>query len=157
MVSSIVVAEGKKSKKGKEEKIFDNKVRVSNGGGVRYRWVFLAKCHVQLKGVIDQGSRAQREGEVGGFGCIFCCAEGVARGWVGAANGAGSVKSGSSGGGDGKAAPVFGNVTSFMEHLEIHRKEEGWPSAEMLGRMKCVVGRKAGSDEEWDVNLVPVQ
>jgi hypothetical protein len=29
----------KKRKKGKEEKILDHKVRVSIGGGVRYRWV----------------------------------------------------------------------------------------------------------------------
>ena len=36
----VNVAEGKK-KKGKEEKIFDPKVRVSIGGGVRYRWVRL--------------------------------------------------------------------------------------------------------------------
>ncbi len=34
-----VADEGKKKKKGKEEKIFDPKVRVSIGGGVRYRWV----------------------------------------------------------------------------------------------------------------------
>ena len=145
----------KKKKKGKEEKVFDGKVRVSNGGGVRYKWVFLAKCHVPLKGqVVDLGSHRQREGEVGGFGCVFCCAEGQARGWSGGRDG--SVKSGSSGG-DGKGAPVFGNVETFLEHLEMHRREEGWPGAEMLGRMRCVVGRVAGGGEDWEVNFVPVE
>ena len=150
----------KKQKKGKEEKIFDAKVRVSNGGGVRYKWVFLAKCHVDLKGRVDIGSHRQREGEVGGFGCVFCCAEGVARDWNGQGlDGSGvSVKSGSSGGGgEGKGAPVFGNVDTFLEHLEMHRREDGWPGPEMLGRMKCVVGRVAGGGEDWEVNFVPDQ
>ena len=50
---------------------------------------------------------------------------------------------------------MFGNVESLMAHLEMHRPEAGWPGAEMLGRMKCVVGRVARGDEEWEVNFVP--
>ena len=128
-------------KAAKAEKIFDPRVRVCDGGGVRYKWVFLAKSHVSCKSV-PEGEEGRR-GEFGAFACLFCCAEGRARGWVG--------------GGAAGAAPIFGNVGSFMEHLsEVHRREEGWPGVEMLGRGKCVVGRVAGPGEEWDVNFVPV-
>jgi hypothetical protein len=128
---------------------------------MQYKWTFLAKSHVQLKTPVDHlgGGRPARDGEVGGFGCLFCCAEGVQRGWVSGANaGNASVRSGSTGSSgthDGKGTPIFGNVQSFMEHLEMHRREEGWPGAEMAGRMKCVVGRVAGGEEEWEVNFTP--
>ena len=71
-------------------------------------------------------------------------------------NGNASVRSGSTGSGGGGSTPVFGNLQLFLEHLDqTHRTEAGWPGAEMLGRMKCVVGRVAAGDEEWDVNFVP--
>jgi hypothetical protein len=131
----------------------------------RYKWVFLAKSHVPLRTHVDHvtGGRAARDGEIGGFGCLFCAAEGAPRGWLTAANinSSASIMSnstGSSGGGSGndKGTPVFGNVASFMAHLEMHRGEEGWPGAEMRGRMKCVVGKVASLAEEWEVNFVPV-
>ena len=131
-------------KPAKAEKIFDPRVRVGDGGGVRYKWVFLAKSHVSCKSV-PEGEEARR-GEFGAFACLFCCAEGRARGWEGLG-----------GGGVAGAAPIFGNVGSFMEHLaEVHRKEAGWPGVEMLGRGRAVVGRVAGPAEEWDVNFVPL-
>ena len=43
--------------------------RVYSAEGIRYRWEFLFKSHVQIKGVVTNVS-AQT------FGCIFCCAEG---------------------------------------------------------------------------------
>ena len=138
-------------------------MRVLTERQIRYRWVFLAKSHVHLKTIVDHigGGRPAREGEVGGFGCLFCCAEGAARGWLpgpqtGGANA--SVRSGSTGHSsqsENKGMPTFGNVQSFMDHLEIHRREEGWPGAEMLGRMKCVVGRVAGGTDDWEINFVP--
>jgi hypothetical protein len=172
---------GQGGKKGKEEKVFDGKVRISPGGGVRYtsrypypshctnenryKWVFLAKSHVPLRTHVDHvtGGRAARDGEIGGFGCLFCAAEGAPRGWLAASNinsnaSIMSNSTGSSGGASGndKGTPVFGNVASFMAHLEMHRSEEGWPGAEMRGRMKCVVGKVASLADEWEVNFVPL-
>lgn len=63
--------------KKKELQIFDPKVRNSpvkgvdgQSGGVRYKWVFLAKCHVPLRRAVDWGEEGKRagKGEVGGFG-----------------------------------------------------------------------------------------
>ncbi|EXJ90407.1 hypothetical protein A1O1_03508 [Capronia coronata CBS 617.96] len=206
---TIVVREGKK--KGKAERSFDPKVRTSQGGGVRYRWAFLARCHVTLKAMVPSNTALGREGAFGSFGCIFCCAEGKSRGWLDAgdalstcsgsagANGrsiasrSGSVRSGhtantaikmvSSGGSNGlfnpnghglgkgkgrgeetsmltttaSPTPIFGNVASFMQHLEtVHRGQDGWPNAEMVGRFRVVVARVAPADDhDWEVNLVP--
>ncbi|KIW48299.1 uncharacterized protein PV06_00901 [Exophiala oligosperma] len=215
-------------RKGKPERKFDPRIRTSESGGIRYRWAFLARCHVQLKGMVPVGET--KDGSFGSFGCIFCCAEGKHRGWIddghhqnssavgrdnsnariktvsvsvggGRHHGLGIFGSGGGGGGskdkgkdkkksgkskhvqpnsgvkvvvdgddDGQGGaqsknltksnnntPIFGNVSSFMEHLDlVHRPQEGWPNAEMLGRFKVVVGRLAGVHEDgWDVNFVP--
>ncbi|KIW20058.1 hypothetical protein PV08_00633 [Exophiala spinifera] len=238
--TSINVSSDSK-RKGKPERSFDPRIRTSEGGGVRYKWVFLARCHVQLKGMVPVGEA--KDGSFGSFGCIFCCAEGKYRGWTSAttttthhqqqqqqyqrtlssassatehenanenakkhttsgtstnspltngenhghghglgifgAKGKGKTKSSSTtssrhapnsaakvvSGGEGIMAtagttnrpPIFGNVASFMQHLErVHRPQEGWPNAEMLGRFKVVVGRLAGVHEDgWDINFVP--
>ena len=159
-----------KKKKGKPEKVFDPKVRVSEGGGIRYRWSFLARSHVTLKGMTSLDT--PKDGSWGSFGCIFCCAEGKNRGWLDMANAAGvvggpvagsntSAKSGrapkTESGASVQATPIFGNVASFMQHLEtVHRSQDGWPNAEMVGRFRVVVGRVAPTNEEiWDVNFVP--
>lgn len=177
----------KKGRPGKPEKIFDPTIRESGpistavvgtdgrgegSGGVRYTWAFLAKCHVPQKSI----PIGKQEDTFGGYGCIFCAAEGQARGWTGpngsltSAQGFGtgdaastfSGKSGhttSSGGGGGNtstATPIFGNLQTFMDHLQLHRKQEAWPCAEMQGRMKCVVGKTAEKGEEFDLNLLPV-
>jgi hypothetical protein len=112
------------------------------------------------------GGKANR-----GNRCIFCCAEGQSRGWEGSGfnhmhnNGdGGSVKS-SSTGNSGKTTdsggalhtPVFKDVLSFLEHLEMHRVGSGAPGPEMLGRMKAVCGRTAGESEEWEVNFLPLR
>lgn len=124
-----------------------------------------------------------KDGSVGTFGCLFCCAEGVARGWVeentrtsvggGAAVGVGAgvgswgrrkssvtsrvttTSTTSSTTTNTTATPMFGNVESFMQHLEMHRTPEGMPGVEMQGRMKCVVGRLAETGEDFDINLPP--
>jgi hypothetical protein len=164
-----------KKKKGKPEKIFDPKVRVSEEGGIRYRWTFLARCHVTLKGATSLDT--PKNGSWGSFGCIFCCAEGRSRGWLDTSNSAGvvggpvagsnmSIKSGrgsisasnASSGVGVQATPIFGNVASFMQHLEnVHRQQDGWPNAEMVGRFRVVVGRVAPADDAtWEINFVPL-
>lgn len=127
------------SKKTKAEKTFDSRVRIAENG-IRYRWVFLAKSHVQCKSM-PEGPTA-RDGSFGAFGCIFCCAEGAGRGWGAAGNGGN--------------APTFGNVGSFMEHLQMHRRTEASPGPEMQTRTKCVVGRIAEPGEDFEINFPPL-
>ena len=62
-----------------------------------------------------------------GFGCIFCCAE-------------------------GKGTPTFEGIQAFMEHLSEHR--DPLPIGEVLYRMNCLVGRQAGVEEDFDINIV---
>lgn len=174
--NSVGIAEGKK--KGKPERSFDPRIRISASGGVRYKWAFLARCHVALKGIVPHDAPASRDGGFGSFGCIFCCAEGKNRGWFeggshpginpgGSIKGNGSMRSGHTANtantaikvdtASSQATPIFGNVASFMQHLEsVHRPQDGWPNAEMVGRFKVVVGRVAGVDEDgWEVNFLP--
>ena len=127
-------------KKAKAEKTFDVRVRVAENG-IRYRWAFLAKSHVQCKSM-PEGPTA-RDGSFGAFGCIFCCAEGTARGW-------GTVRGGNS-------TPTFGNVSSYMDHLQMHRRPDAWPGAEMQGRTRCIVGRIAEASEDFEINFPPLK
>lgn len=57
--------------------------------------------------------------------------------------------------------PTFGNVASFMAHLDqVHRREDGWPNPEVQARFHCVVGRVAGAEVEeegWEINLMPLE
>lgn len=61
------------------------------------------------------------------FGCIFCCAE-------------------------GRGTPTYGGVRSLMAHMQEHR--DRLPRGEVLYRMNCLVGRRAGPDEDFDINLI---
>ncbi|KAL9130233.1 MAG: hypothetical protein Q9217_001526 [Psora testacea] len=63
----------------------------------------------------------------GTFGCIFCCAE-------------------------GKKMRPFEGVMAFMCHLVEHR--DRLPIGEVLYRMNCLVGRQAGIEEDFDINIV---
>ena len=158
-----VVPPGKKSK---PERGFDPKIRVSGENGVRYRWAFLAKCHVSCR-IVPEGVR---DGSFGTFLCVFCVLEGERRGWVnnnagGVAGGKGtdgvSVFSNSSGAsskglGNVASGPVFGNVASFMDHLGMHRKLGWWPGEEVGARFGVVMGRVAEQGEGFGVNLTPV-
>ena len=135
-----------------------------------------------MKGMVPYETALGQSGAFGTFGCIFCAAEGKQRGWLDkvlasgdgaslAGSGA-SVRSGSTantairksdakkGGSvvEANSTPIFGNIGSFLAHLEtVHRSEDGWPNAEMQGRMKLVVGRTAPVEEEgWDINFVPL-
>lgn len=161
----------KKGRPGKGEKVFDLTAREcgpistaivgpdgrgEGSGGIRYKWSFLAKCHVPMKMPAEK-----QDGTAGSFCCIFCVAEGAARGWLAPAlSDAASTFSGKSGSvaSDSLGATrVFGNFTSFMDHLQVHRKEEMWPGDEMRERMKCIVGRAATNREAWEINFLPVE
>jgi hypothetical protein len=50
-----------------------------------------------------------------------------------------------------KVPPMFGNVQSLMNHLQMHRDRP--PTGELLYRTRCIVGRIAGPEEDWDINL----
>ena len=63
----------------------------------------------------------------GTFGCMFCCAE-------------------------GNGTPTFDGVTPFMQHIAQHR--DRLPTGEVLYRMNCLVGRQAGLEEDFDINII---
>lgn len=164
----------KKGRPGKGERVFDTTIREcgplstavisplgANGGdgagGIRFKWAFLAKCHVPQKSPPDAWGKPS--GLTGSFGCLFCTAEGAGRGWTtvpGETASTFSGKSGNSGHSNPGTTPVFGNYQLFMDHLQMHRREENWPCPEMRGRMKCIVGRVADMGEDWEVNFLPL-
>ena len=61
------------------------------------------------------------------YGCIFCCSE-------------------------GKGTPTFVGIEKFMIHLIEHR--DPLPTGEVLYRMNCLVGRQAGTEDDFDINFV---
>lgn len=123
------------SKSTRKTKTFDTRVRVHPPTGIRYRWAFLAKSHVSTRRFLAMKTGPDTDGSAGTFGCIFCCAE------------------------RRTAAPTFGNLASFMGHLLQHRSITSMSSGmveALLERTRCVVGRVAGNEEDFDVNLPPV-
>ncbi|KIW99218.1 uncharacterized protein Z519_00881 [Cladophialophora bantiana CBS 173.52] len=124
---------------GETEESFETTVRESRCG-VRYKWAFLAKCHVRPS---NATSMVQKNLGFRMFACIFCCA------MVSAMGVPGKFASG--------GVPMFDSVDTFMEHLTVaHRDRGAWPKADTLTRMKCIVGRVARADEDWDINLPPL-
>ncbi|KAI4101619.1 MAG: hypothetical protein L6R37_004852 [Teloschistes peruensis] len=56
---------------------------------------------------------------------------------------------------DGFQCPAFHGINQFLEHIGSHR---GKSIAEtMLQRISCVNGRLADPDEDFDVNLLPIE
>jgi hypothetical protein len=152
-------------KRSKAEKTYDLRVRECQGGGVLYKWAFLAKCHVSIKSSADVNTPEQKRGEYGSFGFVFCACEAQRRGWALSGNdiytGADDAKKKkgdavSVNSGQGGGTPIFGNVQSFMEHLQVHRREDMRPGVDMCGRLKAVVGRAPERGEEFDIALLPV-
>ncbi|KAJ5433507.1 uncharacterized protein N7458_012663 [Penicillium daleae] len=93
--------------------------------GIQFRWAFLAKSHVRCKRRPGGAPKLAS----GPFGCIFCCRERRV------------------------SAPVFQGLDEFMGHIGgMHRDcVEGM----LLERACCVVGRVAGAEEVFDVNIPP--
>ena len=60
--------EGPMTKDAKGKKSVDMRVYCTNG--IRYRWEFLFKSHVQMRESVQNPLAGST------FGCIFCCAEG---------------------------------------------------------------------------------
>ncbi|USP73652.1 hypothetical protein yc1106_00926 [Curvularia clavata] len=122
-------------KKGKSIDIVDPRVKVS-AAGVRYRWVFLAKSHVRKKiGGAPTTTATQVAAAVGGavgggddnFGCVFCCLE-------------------------DRVSGVYGGVETLMKHvLQVHGVKG--MSEQVCRKAKCILGRVARTDEEFDVNI----
>ncbi|KIW98214.1 uncharacterized protein Z519_01798 [Cladophialophora bantiana CBS 173.52] len=137
----------------KTEKTYDNKVRYSEGG-IKYRWNFLAKCHVSKKLMIGD---AMNNGDV--FACYFCCVEGAAKGWI--EDGVSSQLARLGGFGEKKATmanvtPTFTGLQAFLTHLETHRLPDRIPGLIASNEMYCIVGRVAHEQEEFDLNLPPL-
>ncbi|KAL1881596.1 hypothetical protein Plec18167_003193 [Paecilomyces lecythidis] len=110
----------------KSTRAYDNRVRIHQDTGIRYRWAFLAKSHIAMRRV-PTGT----DGSVGIFGCIFCCAE--------------------------RKAPSenFGNLSIFMHHLLQHRHLVVPKREALLDRTRCVLGRVAHQEEDFDINIPP--
>ncbi|GAD92856.1 predicted protein [Paecilomyces variotii No. 5] len=109
----------------KSTRVYDSRVRIHQDTGIQYRWAFLAKSHVAMR-KIPTGT----DGSVGIFGCIFCCAE--------------------------RKAPSenFGNLSIFMHHLLQHRHVVPGMEA-LLDRTRCILGRVAHQEEDFDINIPP--
>lgn len=53
---------------------------------------------------------------------------------------------------EGSVTGVYGNVETLMNHIFLeHARSIG---DEVAGRARCVVGRRAGAEEEWDLNIL---
>ncbi|KAI5304238.1 hypothetical protein KEM56_006709 [Ascosphaera pollenicola] len=117
---------------GKLKHHFDQTI-YSHPCGVRYRWAFLAKSHICKKGDRWKGVTAKEA-----YACIFCCIANRA------------------------IPPVFDDLDMFIRHVRRHDGNiaEGHveePSPQALRYSKTIVGRVAGYDEEFDLNIAPRQ
>lgn len=62
------------------------------------------------------------------FGCVFCV-------------------------GEGRETAIFGNVETLCEHLVMEHGSLSGMSEKVMAENKCIVGRRAGSREDFDVNI----
>lgn len=66
--------------------------------------------------------------KIGTFGCMFCCFE------------------------NDRSVLAFGSLDVFMNHLgAVHRQFDG----SLVGSTRCIVGRVAGVEENFDINILP--
>ncbi|KAF2086640.1 hypothetical protein K490DRAFT_66422 [Saccharata proteae CBS 121410] len=112
----------------KKPYIIDPNIHVSAAaGGIRYRWLFLAKSHVKQKHRALPSEDARFS-----YGCVFCS-------------------------GEGRMTGVYGDVDTLLRHVFVEHAASGAGlSEDIKAKTRCVVGRLAGVDEEWDINI-PVQ
>ncbi|KAF3480920.1 uncharacterized protein GIQ15_06267 [Arthroderma uncinatum] len=111
--------------------MFDQTVHFHGPSGNRYRWIFLAKSHVECK------PSKPTEKPVHGYGCIFCSSQNQG------------------------PAPIYGNLDTFMEHLREHGgRGYAWdrkkPSQPLLDWTRCILGRIADDSEDFDINIPTV-
>ncbi|KAF2019662.1 hypothetical protein BU24DRAFT_124713 [Aaosphaeria arxii CBS 175.79] len=117
------------SRKNKKETIVDPSVHTS-AAGIRYKWIFLAKSHVKKKTLENaRNPLARRKGEPEedcNYGCVICSVEGNVTG-------------------------IYGNVETLMNHIFMQHTQT--MSERTMIKSRCVKGRRAGADEEWDINI----
>lgn len=113
---------------------FDEKVYEHSASKIRYRWSFLAKSHIASKTRPVPANSGGSAGSVaaaktGTFGCMFCCFE------------------------NDRSVIAYGGLNVFMNHIgEAHRGFRG----DLLGNTRCVIGRVAGVEESFDINIPPL-
>ncbi|KAF2687153.1 hypothetical protein K458DRAFT_415423 [Lentithecium fluviatile CBS 122367] len=128
------------AKRNKKDVIVDPNI-YNSAVGIRYRWLFLAKSHVKKKTLNSAdpvkmatfhknraGTGAAIEDGDCSFGCVICSVEGSVTG-------------------------IYGNVETLMNHILMDHVRSGNMSEQTMARSKCVLGRTAGSEEEWDINV----
>ncbi|EMD58310.1 hypothetical protein GGP41_009707 [Bipolaris sorokiniana] len=117
------------TKKNKTLDVVDPRIKVSNSG-IRYRWIFLAKSHVKKKAgaasaEANSGSTSAASND-DNYGCIFCCLQ-------------------------DKITGVYGGVETLMNHIaQVHVADM---SEVVRRKAHCVLGRVAGTNEEFDINI----
>ncbi|KAH7139366.1 hypothetical protein B0J11DRAFT_575280 [Dendryphion nanum] len=115
------------TKKGKKGTVVDPKVYVSSVG-IHYKWIFLAKSHVKKK-TMESGRNSlvkSEEKEDCNYGCVICSVEGTGTG-------------------------IYGNVETLMNHIFMEHARN--MSDKTLTKSKCIIGRTAGANEDWDINI----
>jgi hypothetical protein len=128
------------AKRSKKDHVVDPHIYTS-AVGIRYRWIFLAKSHVKKKAFnsadpVKISATHKRQAGSGvavedvdcSFGCVICSVEGNVTG-------------------------IYGNVETLMNHIYMEHVGPGGMSDSTLARSKCIMGRTAGADEEWDLNV----
>ncbi|KAL5436332.1 hypothetical protein PMIN07_001711 [Paraphaeosphaeria minitans] len=115
------------TKKNKKMAVLDNSIHTSLTG-IRYRWSFLAKSHVKKSSYSTAGQGSSAEEAECNFGCLICSVEGAVTG-------------------------IYGGVETLMEHIANGHVYTGNMNHMTMVRSKVVVGRTAGEEEEWDVNI----
>lgn len=99
-----------------------------SSAGIRYRWSFLAKSHAKKTSYSPAGRNGSEEDQACNYGCVICSVEGSVTG-------------------------VYGSVEMLMDHIAHEHVYTGSMSNMTTTRSKVVVGRTAGNEEEWDVNI----
>lgn len=115
------------TKKNKKKAVLDTQIHTS-ATGIRYRWAFLAKSHVKKSSYSSAGRSSAGEEAECNFGCLICSVEGTVTG-------------------------IYGGVETLMEHIANEHVYAGNMNHMTMVRSKVVVGRTAGEEEEWDVNI----
>ena len=115
------------TKKIKRDIVVDPTIH-QTGAGIRYRWSFLAKSHVK-RTKPSAGSRlgATEEPE-SVYGCLVCSIQGHVSG-------------------------IYGNVEALMNHISTEHVKFGSLDEASMAKANIVIGRIAGPDEEWDINI----
>ncbi|QDS75574.1 hypothetical protein FKW77_005991 [Venturia effusa] len=111
----------------------DQRVYQKGASGVQYRWLFLAKSHTKRKVVLPSMATPflkDSQVEKKAYGCVFCV-------------------------GEGKETAFFGEVEMLCDHLlNEHGTGSGKRLSEnLMTEIKCITGRKAGTEEDFDVNI----